>query len=117
MIKRLKLQGKILLAILTTMTLILGAIIAYVSTRAGDVVLRDAQQIVTASAREEAEAIESRVEEVQTSARTMAKVLTGMDRAAPGARNSALGMLRAVLETTPGALTTWVVFEPDAFDG
>ena len=117
MIKRLKLQGKILLAILTTMTLILGAIIAYVSTRAGDVVLRDAQQIVTASARAEAGAIESRVEEIQIAARTMAKVLAGMDRAAPGARNSALRMLQAVLETTPGALTTWVVFEPDAFDG
>ena len=106
MIKKLKLQGKILLAILTAMTLILGAILAYVSTRAGDVVLRDAQQIVTASARAEAGALESRVEEIQIAARTMAKVLAGMDRAAPGARNSALRMLQAVLETTPGALTT-----------
>ena len=115
--KTLKLQGKMLLSILSTLLLVLALIVGYVSHRAGQVVLQDAQRIAEAETRAQALVIENRVESMQVGARALAGALGGMDRTAPGARESALGILREAVLATPNALSAWVVFEPDAFDG
>lgn len=51
--------------------------------------------------------------------RALSQALEGMDHA-HSPENPAEGpwkMVRQVLEITPGALSAWVVYEPDAFDG
>ena len=63
--KTLKLQGKMLLSILSTLLLVLALIVGYVSHRAGQVVLQDAQRIAEAETRAQALVIENRVESMQ----------------------------------------------------
>ena len=75
--KTLKLQGKMLLSILSTLLLVLALIVGYVSHRAGQVVLQDAQRIAESETRAQALVIENRVESMQVGARALAGALAG----------------------------------------
>ena len=115
--RHMKLQGKILAAILGTMTLVLALLIGYVAFQANRSTMKSAQDTVAGMALATANAIDAEVEVPLDTARAMVMAIEALDREAPGARNQVLSVLENVLAETPMALSTWIVFEPDAFDG
>ncbi len=114
---RLKLQARQLLTLLGALLVIQGALVAYVAWKVRSDAIAEAQVTIRTAAELSATEIERELGFTLSAARTLARSLEGMDRGAEGARASALGMVRHILEEAPGTLCSWVVFEPDAFDG
>ena len=114
---KLRLKGKMLVLILGAVVLVLAGLIWYVGIVSRNVALEDAQEFVAATSGKVALDVRIEMEKGMTAARTLGLAVAGMDREREGARKSALGMLESVLRQTPFALSTWLAFEPNAFDG
>ncbi len=114
---RLRLKGKMLVSIVGAVVLVLAGVIGYVGVMARSSALENAQRLAAAISSEVSLGVRAEIETGMIAARTIAQALAGMGRAGEGARKSALGMLESVLKNTPVALSTWLVFEPNAFDG
>ena len=117
MILRWGLQQRLLVSILGCFLLISGISTVWIAHQAGHTAREDARAIARGAADAAAARLEGDFRESFASIRSLARSLEGMDRTAPGARSAALGRVRQALEATPGALSAWVVTEPDAFDG
>ncbi|EFQ22864.1 methyl-accepting chemotaxis sensory transducer [Aminomonas paucivorans DSM 12260] len=111
------LQQRLLVSILGCFLLISGISTVWIAHQAGHTAREDARAIARGAADAAAARLEGDFRESFASIRSLARSLEGMDRTAPGARSAALGRVRQALEATPGALSAWVVTEPDAFDG
>lgn len=99
--RHMKLQGKILAAILGTMTLVLALLIGYVAFQANRSTMKSAQDMVAGMALATANAIDAEVEVPLDTARAMVMAIEALDREAPGARNQVLSVLENVLAETP----------------
>jgi methyl-accepting chemotaxis protein len=114
---KLKLQGKILLLTLGTVTLIFASLISFIAFKVHQATLDGTKALVEETAQSAAYAISAEIDEGLITTEALAKIISGMDRQSPNARQNLLKMIECVLEETPLAFTTWVAFEPNAFDG
>lgn len=114
---KLKLQGKMLLYFLSTVTIILAFLIGFIAFSVHGKTLKATKVLVTETARSSAYAIASEIDKGLITAEALAKSISGIDRQDSQARQNVLGMLENVLKETPLAFTAWVAFEPNAFDG
>ncbi|MCL2767751.1 MAG: methyl-accepting chemotaxis protein [Synergistaceae bacterium] len=115
--KKLKLQGKILLWILPVVLIVLVAIEWSVFVRIHDYSERNINMQLEHNAAIASGLVSGGLEKMLVTVRTLSSALGGMDGYAPGAREQAYKMTRNVYTNTPGLLSIWSVFEPNAFDG
>ena len=111
------LQQRILAGVLGCFLTISGLTAFWIARQAGASAREDARAVARSAAGEAAARLEGDFRETFAAVRALSNALEGMDRHSPEARRGALEMVRQVLEITPGALSAWVVYEPDAFDG
>ena len=112
-----RLQSKILLAVLVPVGLAMGALAFTVGSSVRSAALEDAVSIVEQSAGSQSQSVALGLYEAMATARSLASVLAGMDRDAPTARNVATDVLRSSLAYNPTFLATWTIWGPNAFDG
>lgn len=112
----LKLRGKIILSVLTVVSLIFIAVISYVAVMSSGKATQDAQALAFASAREIASQVESTLRKNINILNTIASIAQHMDRTQPNAREVLMNMLEASVLIAPDTVSMWFAFEPDVFD-
>ncbi|PIE54055.1 MAG: chemotaxis protein, partial [Dethiosulfovibrio peptidovorans] len=114
---RLRFRGKLLVVLLGALVIIQGSIIAHTALRVRTNSIAKTTKLLTASAEREAEELSKTMTRFVVTAQTLAASLEECNRTAPEARKDVIDMTRQILAQTPGALSAWFVFEPNAFDG
>ena len=114
---KLKLLPKTLLIILPALFLIQLCITLYVDFNVRTDMVAEAEGKFTLAARQASVEIVKKLDSAYAFTQVLAKMFEGMDRSAPGSRGNASKMLHSFMEDTPGLLCSWVVFEPNKFDG
>ncbi len=114
---KLKLQGKIVLFILTLVlaVFLISAGITMNINREESV--RQGRELLQHMSSEYANIIAGELEKGMSTARTIALSLEGMVKNGATDRNLVGDMLSAVIEQNPGLTAVWTCWEPDAFDG
>ncbi len=114
---RLKLRGKILAWLLGGLLIVQGAMVGYMGWMVRENALDQARELVRVAAEKGASDVSRAMERFTVAAESLGSSIEAVDGSQPGARSGVVKMTRHVLERTPGALSVWFVFEPDAFDG
>ena len=114
---RFKILNKSLLFLLPAIFVIQALIIGYVAWKVRSDVVKEAEVKFTLAAKHVSVEALRQMDSSLSSIQALAHVFEGMDRKAPSARDSVIGMLYKFLEQTPEVLSCWVVFERNGFDG
>jgi len=115
--KRLGLQGKMLLAVLGSLTVILGGLVGFVALRSRESAMVEQKALIAATTEAQANQVRIQLEIPLATARDLAGAFAGVLSAGPMDRAVADNLLRASLEDNPDFLAVWACFEPDALDG
>lgn len=110
-------RGKMLWYILVPTLFALLGLSAYVGYGSMRMVERKTYQLAEASASGAANGVSAYVGDLLASSRTMIRAVEMVDPARPDARDQVLKILKHMLGRTPLVMSTWVIFEPNAFDG
>lgn len=114
---RLKLRGKLMVAVLGIVILIFTVIMTYVIRTTTTESVKMSNAYATAQAEMNALQINNFFETPAGRVRTLAQAIEGIDRSAPDARMQVRRMLENVLKNDANGVSYWVFFEPLAFDG
>ncbi|NLL37752.1 MAG: methyl-accepting chemotaxis protein [Fretibacterium sp.] len=114
---KLRLQAKVLLFLLGALFLIQGGIVANLSLQVRSNAVENSKAITKEAARRSTLDLEKLLASVSSSVHTAAQLMEMIDPTTPDARNVVMGMVKHLFEITPAAVSAWVVFEPNAFDG
>jgi methyl-accepting chemotaxis protein len=112
-----KLKSKMLLVILGSILIILGGLLTYTGSTNQKNAVDTATSLATASGEKIALSVKNEIEIAADAARTLADSLKAMKRSNSTSRDAVNEILRAVLENNPKFLDTWILWEPNAFDG
>lgn len=112
-----KLRTRMLLAILSTVFIIIVGMVAIIGTQTRNIVLDTGDQLAKSQAGKLAESVQAELNQAMDTARTMAITLGGMREEGTLDRAAVHTMLRKVLEDHSAFIGTWTAWEPNAFDG
>jgi methyl-accepting chemotaxis protein len=112
-----KLRQKMLLVIIGSILVILAGMLSYIAISTKQMAEQSGESLATASGDGIASEIAAEMNEVMTSARTIAETLEGMKGKGNTDRDVVNAILKRILEDNPNFLGTWTVWEPNAFDG
>ncbi|MCL2010177.1 MAG: methyl-accepting chemotaxis protein [Synergistaceae bacterium] len=115
--KKLKMQGKILCLILPLVLVILVTIESLTFWRLSDYAARSVETDLRNNAVIATGLLTTAADAMFAAAQSLGAALGEMDGNAPGSREQAYRAIRGVYVNTPGVLSVWAVFEPNAFDG
>ncbi len=96
---------------------IFGAVLWQSATKLNTVSRDRVYEAVTMEGRIGAEQVQARLGESLRTARNLAEVFAELKLSAAADRDTAVHILRAILQGHPDYLGVWVAFEPNAFDG
>jgi methyl-accepting chemotaxis protein len=113
----LKLKSKMLLVILGSILIILGGLLTYTGSKNQKNAVATATSLATASGEKIAMSVKSEIELAADAARTLSDSLQAMKKSNVTNRDAVNEMLKRVLENNPTFLDTWMLWEPNAFDG
>jgi methyl-accepting chemotaxis protein len=114
------LQAKIILAVGASLLVLVGAIIAYAAITSMNSAIADAKQLAIGQALDQANTINSPIDNALTTARALAQQLSAVkakDNSTSLSRDQVLAMLYQVEKNNPSYLGTYTAWEPNAFDG
>jgi len=111
------LNGRLLVSIGLAVLCGLGVLTAVITVQAMRVAKADAFEVSRSQAQGIGLQMVNRLDAAMGSARTLAQVLEAQVAAGQASRASTSLMLRAVLESSPGYVGVWTLWEPNTFDG
>lgn len=113
-----KLQTRMLLFILVPTLIFFVAMIVYVSYTVNDIAKRDAEEMLEAHGEALSNELRIELEAALSSVQTLSGSFEGIiERASTPRRENANVMLQQLLENNPHAVTAWMFWEENAFDG
>lgn len=111
-----RLRNRILIPVTATVTIILLAIVITVTLRTTKMAREMSFQRVEDTAFKHANSIDADIEVAMDAARTLAHSFEGMEDVENTDRETAMAMLRQILQKNPTFLGVWTCWEPNAFD-
>jgi len=114
---RLKISGKIIIATLAVFTAAIAAILVGVWILSSSILRAELKKEAIALSSGYANEVGARLERLAASPRGLAISFEAMVGAGRADRKAALAMLESNLAANPELLGSWVVWEPEAFDG
>lgn len=112
-----KLQTRMLLIILGSITIFLTSMMTYLSMNSRDEALSSAKMLAEATSEKIGALVQAELDDVMNSARTLAVSFVGMKESDTANRAAVSEMLKRNLENNPSWKGIWTLWEPDAFDG
>jgi methyl-accepting chemotaxis protein len=116
-LKKLKLEAKLLIGILGSALLIFGIITGYLSYSSYQSTLALSKESAEEKIQKYASEYSSFMTRHIDMTQTLADTFEGYKKKGEVSRDSALEILKEVLETNPYVIDSWTIWEPDAFDG
>jgi methyl-accepting chemotaxis protein len=112
-----RLRSKMMFVILGSILIILGGLLAYIGNQNQKTAVGAATSLARASGEKIAMSAKTEIELAADAARTLADSMQAMKKSNLTNRETVNEMLRKVLENNPKFLDTWMLWEPNAFDG
>lgn len=112
-----KLQSRMLLIILGSITIFLAVMMTYISMTTTEEALDSAKTLAVTTSEKIGALVQAELDDVMNSARTLAVSFVGMKESDTTNRAAVNEILRRNLEHNPSWKGIWTLWEPDAFDG
>lgn len=106
-----------LLFILSASFLIIASVVGFLSIRTHRAAISSAEEFIQAKTRENATKAQILLEEALNATRTLAYSFEGIRNSGETKRETAIQLMKQILESYPQFLGVWTVWEPNAFDG
>lgn len=117
MFKNLTMQKKLLISILVLFMLFFGVILAFVTVTMRSSFRKDAVNITTVSAYNESQSVVSALEHTLSDAQDIALTMETLKMSGKLDRESAIALLKRIIQKKSNLLGAWTVWETDAIDG